>query len=490
MKILKWLVFGLVLASIVGAVDFPGPFADTNRLVIVVADQAPPDDIIAATDVATALGPNVAISSMKLASEINDITNYNSILLGSPCYHPVINQLMGYPERCQISGIKLIKHSNGNVALVIMGQNSEIRQLARNWISGASSLVEIPALPVAEVQENYDSCVSDYEEKAREYETWRQNMPEGKRIREEGLRVCGERFGRPVPPALVETEFDRCMNEGHPGLHALPESEVGAAKEALLRKCEPLRPVPREESAEYKACMENLNVQKQELNKKYTERGVRIPDDVMKQYQQMSDRCLGLLGWTIPPPSAGHAVRLGEFTLVRVNGVEYEVSFADYYEDIGVFKVNGELLRLQKNSKTELADGSVFVLHNLKEDLATFSIYNNKVERVAPPTVEPVEPLPPEKPCVGCKKESMCLQFGIRLVDESNRPVYCDFDGFFKAQKQLGEDCQNNYECLSNSCSEKCISYEERIEAVERELKEQRGLIDRMWGFFKRLFGG
>ncbi|MBW3016696.1 hypothetical protein KY309_03750 [Candidatus Woesearchaeota archaeon] len=488
MKILKWLVFGLVLASVVGAVDFPGPFADADRLVIVVADEAPADDVIAGTDVANALGPSVAIGTMKLASEIDDITDYNSILLGSPCYHPIINQLMGYPERCQISGIKLIKFDNGNVALVIMGQNSEIRKLVKEWISGmpveppsiissgelcnrvslnqvvrvsSGNVYEISlvytdgnnakfkingeiteslvlgdsynladgshfivkdlsrntaefCITSAQVQtspapETYDSCMSRYESKAREYETWRQNIPEARRIREEGLRVCGEKFGRPVPPVRVETEFDRCMNEGYKNIYSLPESEAGAAKEELLSRCEPLRAKLPEEQPEFKACMKEVEAFKQDLVARFGSQAP--PEDMMRKYEGLHDKCRVLLGWTVPRP----------------------------------------------------------------------------VETVAPPNVERA---PVEKPCVGCKKESMCLQHGIRFVDENNRPVYCDFDGVFKAQKQLGESCQNNYECLSNSCSQKCISYEERIEAVERELKEQRGLIDRMWGFFKRLFGG
>ena len=216
--------------------------------------------------------------------------------------------------------------------------------------------------------ETYDSCISEYEAKAREYETWRQNYPEGKRVREEGLRVCGDKFGRPVPP---ETPSEMIQTE------------------------------------DYKKCMEKLNEFKQELVDKYTLRNIPIPDDVMKDYEERSAGCLRLAGWTTPEPTT-----------------------------------------------------------------------------VPTPAVEAVE----EKPCVGCRRERMCLQFGIRLVDESNKPVYCDFDGIFKPQKQLGEVCQNNYECISNTCSEKCISVTERIEAVEKELKEQRGLIEKILDFFKRLF--
>lgn len=81
--------------------------------------------------------------------------------------------------------------------------------------------------------------------------------------------------------------------------------------------------------------------------------------------------------------------------------------------------------------------------------------------------------------------------YGTRLVSPEGKPVYCDVDSVFKPQKPLGESCQNNYECLSNSCADQqCISVEERIQAVEKELKEQRGILQKIMDFFKRLFGG
>ncbi|MCX6708197.1 MAG: hypothetical protein NTW67_00910 [Candidatus Woesearchaeota archaeon] len=534
MKILNLLILGLVLAMSASAIDFPGPFAGVARIAIVVGDNAPAEDVISAVDVANAFGPSIAIQNTKLASEVDDITKYNSVLIGSPCYHPIMNQLVGYPENCQMGGMKLIRHSNGNIALLIMGATpAEIRQNVRSWVStreqppavsknelcskvslkqtvkvasgivyevglvyvdgnnakfsvngevtdlmgvGArtqladSSYLSVKSIsgntaefcikpakvqtPPAEtyetcmskvqimkdrimeledadqpasqsryaeyesaflrcknllpqVPETYDSCVSEYENRAREYQ-FSQNIPEAQRIRIEGLRACGEKFGRPVPPVKVETGFDRCIKEGYQRIYALPEDQQGSAKQNLLNKCEPLRQPAPEESTEYKKCMQQLNVLKQELVDKYTSNNVPIPADVMKDYEARSDRCLLLAGWTSP--------------------------------------------------------GSTVV------------------------PVPAVEPLPVETSCVGCKRDRMCLQFGIRLVDENGKPVYCDFDSFFKPQKQLGESCQNNYECMSNTCSEKCISVTERIEAVERELKEQRTLIEKILDFFKGLF--
>jgi hypothetical protein len=84
--------------------------------------------------------------------------------------------------------------------------------------------------------------------------------------------------------------------------------------------------------------------------------------------------------------------------------------------------------------------------------------------------------------------EEECVQFGIRMI-EQGKPVYCDIDKTFKSQKEKGKSCQNNYECLSNTCHDgMCQSISEKIEDIEKELKEQRGILNKLVGFFKRLF--
>ncbi len=93
-----------------------------------------------------------------------------------------------------------------------------------------------------------------------------------------------------------------------------------------------------------------------------------------------------------------------------------------------------------------------------------------------------------EKDCVGCRKNGACMQFGIRMI-EQNKPVYCDIDNTFKPQKENEKSCQNNYECLSNTCQDgTCQSISEKIQSIEKELKEQRTILDKLVGFFKRLF--
>jgi hypothetical protein len=84
--------------------------------------------------------------------------------------------------------------------------------------------------------------------------------------------------------------------------------------------------------------------------------------------------------------------------------------------------------------------------------------------------------------CNGCIKESTCIPFGIRLIQDDVL-VYCDISKQFKKQKEKEESCQNNYECLTNQCSNEVCS------SIEEELAETRGLIQKFFDFFKKLFG-
>ena len=89
-----------------------------------------------------------------------------------------------------------------------------------------------------------------------------------------------------------------------------------------------------------------------------------------------------------------------------------------------------------------------------------------------------------EKICEGCTKEDKCLAYGTRMLDSEKKPIFCDISDNFIEQKVDNETCQNNYECVTNSCaSEKCMN-------LEKELKETRNLIqkfmDFIWSIFNR----
>jgi len=82
-------------------------------------------------------------------------------------------------------------------------------------------------------------------------------------------------------------------------------------------------------------------------------------------------------------------------------------------------------------------------------------------ETVIPQPVEvPTVTITPElleslrQRCDGCMLEDACVPFGTRIKGK-----YCDLTKRFVPQKELGEVCENDYECKSNECSDgKCIS--------------------------------
>ncbi|MEM4756267.1 MAG: hypothetical protein QW594_03985 [Candidatus Woesearchaeota archaeon] len=62
-----------------------------------------------------------------------------------------------------------------------------------------------------------------------------------------------------------------------------------------------------------------------------------------------------------------------------------------------------------------------------------------------------VEQKPTKEQCTdGCPFEGRCISYGIRIIN--GQASYCDLSGNFAEQKADGQKCQNNYECISNSC--------------------------------------
>ena len=84
--------------------------------------------------------------------------------------------------------------------------------------------------------------------------------------------------------------------------------------------------------------------------------------------------------------------------------------------------------------------------------------------------------------CTGCKENGNCLPYGTRLIKEG-KAKYCNISKNFNEQGKLGSFCQNNYECLSNQCSNsKCID-------LSGELKETKGILEKIFGWLKSIFG-
>ncbi len=398
MKKVVGLVVFLLLAVSVSAQEFPGPFivngAPANNLAIVVGDNAPSGHSLAAVDVASAL--KAPSNAVKLAGEISDITQYNSVLIGSPNDNQHIANLLGISGL--LSGIKLIKHANGNVALLIMGSTpDEVRMNVNFWISGSAPL---PAggfrirmgerLTVLAHSVEYDVLFSGLSD---EYAKFVVNGEVVALIPGTATRLADGSFFKVISVIdYVATVYMEGITAAKPVVLPPP-----AMPEERVEKYPVPPPVPVQE---YESCIEQLKALKETINK-YDKTGMEVPVELWNEYKALDARCQG----------------------VR-------------------------------------------------------------------PEIPPVAPIVREERCIGCVRETSCLQFGIRLVDEKNQPVYCDIDSMLKPQKQLGESCQNNYECLTNTCTGRCISIEERITAVEQELKEQRSLLQKILDFFKNIFGG
>lgn len=103
---------------------------------------------------------------------------------------------------------------------------------------------------------------------------------------------------------------------------------------------------------------------------------------------------------------------------------------------------------------------------------------------------EKISSQPPQFiPCPGCDYDNKCIQYGTRIT-QKNGQSYCDIDNTLKLQKQLKETCQDDYECLSNMCSNgMCADMQETVQKLEKELEEQRGILQKILDFLKGWFG-
>ncbi len=94
-----------------------------------------------------------------------------------------------------------------------------------------------------------------------------------------------------------------------------------------------------------------------------------------------------------------------------------------------------------------------------------------------------VLPVEPETTCKGCLSGESCVDFGFRLTDESEDSVYCNLAGELVEQKKNDEECQNDFECLTNSClSGTC-------QDLEAQLEETQSMFQKIKKWFSKLFG-
>ena len=293
------------------------------------------------------------------------------------------------------TGFKLIKHSNGNVALVIAGETPIlVRQRAKSWIDGKA----LETNWYHELKKGEKAVVTvngiKYEVELRDVsDTKAAFVVNGESIT---LAVGWEDL---LADGTIFAVTDVGSNTATFYMPSIKNVQSITSTEKLEEEPEE---VPEEE---YETCLQDLNRLKGEINAYYN-KGQEVSQSLLDKYEELSNWC----------------------------------------------------------------------------------------EKKAPGAWPKVAKFEEKEDCIGCVKKngkSACLQFGIRLVDEKGTPVFCDIDKTFKPQKKLGATGQNNYECLSNTVANgKCISIEERIEAVEKELKKQGNILQKILNFFKSIFKG
>ncbi|MBS3109125.1 PKD domain-containing protein [Candidatus Woesearchaeota archaeon] len=87
------------------------------------------------------------------------------------------------------------------------------------------------------------------------------------------------------------------------------------------------------------------------------------------------------------------------------------------------------------------------------------------------------------KKCDGCVKGNLCLSVGLRTRDSKGAATYCDLDTAIKYQKEIGQVCDNNFECQTNTCnSGSCVD-------LQKQLEENMSMMQKIAAWFERIFG-
>lgn len=81
----------------------------------------------------------------------------------------------------------------------------------------------------------------------------------------------------------------------------------------------------------------------------------------------------------------------------------------------------------------------------------------------------------------GCVVDGRRVATGIRVANGEAR--YCDYDGQLREQNRDGVACQNSFECVSNQC------YNGVCKSLDRDIEESKGLLQKIAGWFKGIFG-
>ncbi len=95
-----------------------------------------------------------------------------------------------------------------------------------------------------------------------------------------------------------------------------------------------------------------------------------------------------------------------------------------------------------------------------------------------------------EQQCEGCLDKDSCLPYGTRVVS-NNLSAYCDASKkTFEQPKNDGGLCQNDYECLSNYCTNgTCGNLQKESQETRNVLEETRNMLNIFVELIGRLLG-
>ncbi|MCX6804075.1 MAG: hypothetical protein NTY48_05935 [Candidatus Diapherotrites archaeon] len=101
--------------------------------------------------------------------------------------------------------------------------------------------------------------------------------------------------------------------------------------------------------------------------------------------------------------------------------------------------------------------------------------------------------------CTGCaiyQDGDKCLPIGTRLFGDAEiflnpaidrapieKSLFCEIDSVLKEQKKDNEACQNNYECISNSCNSGICAN------IQQQLNKQTNMIQQIMNWLSSMFG-
>lgn len=147
----RWHTIILILLIIPAAIaaniaDYPYIFVKDGKFkaTYVIGEDTNSKDVVSATVLSTALAkyPNITteIGTSRIDGEIGDITQYNAIVIGSPCELNSAAKLQGEPEPCYKflspgSGHIRLYENNGKYQLLITGLSPEDRYQAAKFLA-------------------------------------------------------------------------------------------------------------------------------------------------------------------------------------------------------------------------------------------------------------------------------------------------------------------------------------------------------------------